>query len=256
MPTQLETIIAALEKNGEPMTASQLADTLRVNGTGAARPENTVLSLVHKCRDIVNMGGSPSRYGLREWLTGGTEPLDPRDGFGALEAFCAQLRPDAKFCRTEADVREKLVIPVLRDWLGYDVAENMEFERFINDEKSERPDIVVVNGRKRLFFVEIKALGTDLSRSESQLRRYFKTMDRPPVHAGILTDGIRWRFYLRSVRSGIADAILFCEGSVDRPDKRFLDAVSEFRKDRFNNDTLKDMAQLLISELSKKTKKA
>lgn len=256
MPTQLETIIAALEKNGEPMTASQLADTLRVNGTGAARPENTVLSLVHKCRDIVNMGGSPSRYGLREWLTGGTEPLDPRDGFGALEAFCAQLRPCVKFCRTEADVREKLVLPVLRDWLGYDVAENMEFERFINDEKSERPDIVVVNGRKRLFFVEIKALGTDLSRSESQLRRYFKTMDRPPVHAGILTDGIRWRFYLRSVRSGIADAILFCEGSVDRPDKRFLDAVSEFRKDRFNNDTLKDMAQLLISELSKKTKKA
>lgn len=93
MPTQLETIIAALEKNGEPMTASQLADTLRENGTGAARPENTVLSLVHKCRDIVNMGGSHSKYGLREWLKDGTAPLDPGDGFGALEAFCAQLRP-------------------------------------------------------------------------------------------------------------------------------------------------------------------
>lgn len=108
MPTQIETIIAALEKNGEPMTASQIADTLRVNGTGAARPENTVLSLGHKCMDIVNMGGSPSKYGLREWLNDGTAPF-PRDGFGALEAFCAQLRPDAKFCRTEADVREKLV---------------------------------------------------------------------------------------------------------------------------------------------------
>ena len=147
MPTRLETIIAALEKNGEPMTASQLADTLRENGTGAARPENTVLSLVHKCRDIVNMGGSPSKYGLREGLKDGTAPLDPGDGFGALEAFCAQLRPDAKFCRTEADVREKLVIPVLRDWLGYGVARNMEFERFINGEKSERPDIVVVKGK-------------------------------------------------------------------------------------------------------------
>ena len=131
MPTQLETIIAALEKNGEPMTASQLADTLRENGTGAARPENTVLSLVHKCRDIVNMGGSPSKYGLREWLKDGTAPLDPGDGFGALEAFCAQLRPDAKFCRTEADVREKLVIPVIRDWLGDGVARNMEFERYL-----------------------------------------------------------------------------------------------------------------------------
>lgn len=256
MPTQLETIIAALEKNGDTMTAAQLAETLRENGTGAARPVNTVLSLVHKCRDIVNMGGSPARYGLREWLKDGTAPLDPRDEFKALEAFCAQLRLGVKFCRTEADVREKLVIPVLRDWLGYDVAENMEFERFINAEKSERPDIVVVKGRKRLFFVEIKALGTDLSKSETQLRRYFKTMDRPPVNAGILTDGIRWRLYVRSVRSGIPDADLFCEGSVDRPDKRFFDAVSEFRKDRFNNDTLKNMAQLLISELSKKSKKA
>lgn len=256
MPTQLETIIAALEKNGEPMTASQLADTLRVNGTGAARPENTVLSLVHKCRDIVNMGGSPSRYGLREWLKGGTEPLDPRDGFGALEAFCAQLRPDAKFCRTEADVREKLVIPVLRDWLGYGVARDMEFERFINDEKSERPDIVVVNGRKRLFFVEIKALGTDLSRSESQLRRYFKTMDRPPVHAGILTDGIRWRFYLRRLRSGIPDALLFCEGSVDRPDMDFLDALSDISEPLFNNDILKTNASRMMADLQKKSKKA
>lgn len=256
MPTQLETIIAAIEKNGEPMTASQLADTLRVNGTGAARPENTVLSLVHKCRDIVNMGGSPSRYGLREWLKVGTEPLDPRDGFVALEAFCARLRPDAKFCRTEADVREKLVIPALRDWLGYGVAENMEFERFINDEKSERPDIVVVNGRKRLFFVEIKALGTDLSRSESQLRRYFKTMDRPPVHAGILTDGIRWRFYLRSVRSGIADTILFCEGSLDRPDMDFLDALSDLSERLFNNSILETDARRIIADSAKKSKKA
>lgn len=256
MPTQLETIIAALEKNGEPMTASQLADTLRENGTGAARPENTVLSLVHKCRDIVNMGGSPSRYGLREWLKGGTAPLNPMDGINGLEGFCAQLRPNVKFCRTEADVREKLVVPVLRDWLGYDVVTDMEFEHFINAENREKPDIVVVKGRKRLFFVEIKALGTDLSRSGTQLKRYFKNMDRPPVHAGILTDGIRWRFFLRTVRSGIPDADLFCEGSVDSPDLFFLDAVSEFRKDRFNNDALKDVAQLLKAFLSENVKKS
>ena len=187
MTTQLETIIAALEKNGEPMTASQLADTLRENGTGAARPENTVLSLVHKCRDIVNMGGSPSKYGLREWLKDGTAPLDPGDGFGALEAFCAQLRPDAKFCRTEADVREKLVIP---------------------------------------------------------------------VHAGILTDGIRWRFFFRTVRSGIPDADLFHDGSIDRPDKDLMDVFSDFSGPLFNNDILKTNASRMMTDLQKKSKKA
>lgn len=256
MPTQLESIIHALEQSGIPMTASELADVIVKNGSKAESPENTVLSLVHKCRDIVNVGGSPSRYGLREWLKGGTAPSDPRDGFGALEAFCAQLRPDAKFCRTEADVREKLVIPVLRDWLRYGVAENMEFERFINGEKSERPDIVVVRGRKRLFFVEIKALGTDLSRSESQLKRYFRNMDRPPVHAGILTDGIRWRFYVRSVRSGIADALLFCEGTLERPDMDLLVTLSDLSAPLFNNDILKTNASRMMEGLSKKSKKA
>lgn len=256
MPTQLETIIAALEMNGEPMTAEQLAEVLRKNGTCAIKPENTVLSLVHKCRDIVNMGGSPAKYGLLEWNNGCAAPLDHMDGFEALEAFCVQLLPSVKFCRTEADVREKLVLPVLRDWLGYDVAKNMEFERFINDENRERPDIVVVNGRKRLFFVEIKALGTDLSRSESQLRRYFRTMDRPPVHAGILTDGIRWRFYVRSVRSGIADALLFCEGTLERPDMDFLDALSDISEPLFNNDILKTNASRMMADLQKKSKKA
>ena len=256
MPTQLESLINALEESGRPMTASELAAVIVKNGSKAERPENTVLSLVHRCKDIVNIGSSPARYALREWNADGTVPSDPIDGFVALEAFCANLRPDAKFCRTEADVREKLVIPVLRDWLGYGVSRNMEFERFINDEKSERPDVVVVKGKKRLFFVEIKALGTDLSRSESQLRRYFRTMDRPPVHAGILTDGIRWRFYVRSVRSGIADALLFCEGTVERPDMDLLDALSDLSEPLFNNDILKTNASRMMEGLSKKSKKA
>ena len=255
MPTQLELIISAIEMNG-PMTAEELAAVLKENGSNAERPENTVLSLVHKCRDVVNLGGSPSRYGLRERLNGKEVCLDRLDDLTALEAFCKQIRPAVKSCRTEADAREKLVVPFLRDFLGYSVVDDMEFERPINDEKRERPDIVVVKGRKRLFFVEIKALGTDLSSSETQLKRYFRMMDRPPVNFGILTDGIRWRFYIRSVRSGIPDAVLFNEGSVDCPDMRFLDSITEFRKDLFNNDALKNMAQQQVAGLPELTKKA
>lgn len=254
MPTQLEAIIHALEESGKPMTAAELAAVIVRNGSNAGKPENTVLSLVHKCRDIVNVGGNPAKYGLQEWKNGTARTLDPSGKIEGLRAFCAQLRPFVKFCRTEADAREKLVLPVLRDWLGYDVAKNMEFERFINDENRERPDIVVVKGRKRLFFVEIKALGTDLSRSGDQLKRYFRTMDRPPVHAGILTDGIRWRFYLRSVRSGIADALLFCDGSLDRPDMDLRDAFSDFSEPLFNNDILENTARRMIADSAKKVK--
>ncbi len=83
-----------------------------------------------------------------------------------------------------------------------------------------------------------------------------RNMDKPPVHAGILTDGIRWRFYVRSVRSGIADALLFCEGSIDRPDMDFLDTLSDLSERLFNNSILETDARRIIADLQKKSKKA
>ena len=252
MTTQLEAIIRALEISKRPMTASELADVLVKNGSKAKKPENTVLSLVHKCRDIVNLGGSPSVYALREAEKGGGVAGEGVKGIEALRAFCAKTKAASRFCQTEADVREKIVVPVLRDWMGYDPVADMQFERFINADRTERPDIVVVNGRKRLFFVEIKNIGSDLSRAESQLTRYFKMMDRPPVRAGILTDGIRWRFFVRNVRSGIPCADGFLDASLDCPDMDLLDTFVDFGKADFNNDVLRNNAETLMRERGQK----
>ena len=247
MPTQLETIISALENSKEPMTAEQLADLLKENGTKATKPENTVLSLVHKCRDIVNVGGSPAKYALRSQKTGKVEPKVGSSEKVALEAFCAKMLADSKKCSNEADVREKIVIPALRDRFGYDVVDDMDFEPFLNSESKERPDILVKKGKKRLFVVEIKKIGTDLSNAEAQLKRYFKMMDRPTCHFGILTDGIRWRFFLRKVRSGIPHAVLFADCSVKDPSFEFFDALSILEKDGFNNDIAIPDAENMIT---------
>ena len=91
MPTQLESLINALEESGRPMTASELAAVIVKNGSKAERPENTVLSLVHRCKDIVNIGSSPARYALREWNADGTVPSDPIQQvrfWGSITAHC------------------------------------------------------------------------------------------------------------------------------------------------------------------------
>lgn len=247
MPTQLESIIHALEQSGRPMAASELADVIVKNGSKAERPENTVLSLVHRCRDIVNVGGSPAMYALRSAIFGPEACQEGNRDAGFLEAFCAKMAKAARACANEADVREKMVVPMLRDYLRYDVVTDMQFERPINSEKGEIPDIVVVNGKKRLFFVEIKKIGSDLSKAEGQLKRYFKMMDRPPVRFGILTDGIRWNFYLRRLRSGIPEAVPFASGSVsDGVSFGFLDALDQMERGNFNADTLEEYALNLV----------
>lgn len=247
MPTQLEAVIHALEESGRPMTAAELAAAIVKNGSNAAKPENTVLSLVHRCRDIVNVGGSPAKYALRSAVFGKEACQEGNREVGLLESFCANLAKAARACENEADVREKMVVPMLRDFLRYDVVRDMQFERPVNSEKGERPDIVVVNGKKRLFFVEIKKIGTDLAKAEAQLKRYFKMMDRPPVRFGILTDGIRWNFYLRRVRSGIPEALLFASGSVSgKASFEFIDVLDQMESGHFNADTLEECALNLV----------
>lgn len=249
MPTQLEIILSALESSLRPMTAAELAGILRENGSKAEKPENTVLSIVHRCRDIVNVGGSPARYCARG-LAGRLGVSSVGRTENALKtAFMKEMAARCKFCRTEADVREKIVVPVLERALGYSVAENMSFEMPLNDEKKERPDIVVTRGRKRLFVVEIKKLGSDLSKAEGQLRRYFRMIDKPAVRAGILTDGIRWRFFLRELRAGTVDAVPYAEGDLGNPAPGFVDALSDLEAESFNADILVQNSRCRAKEL-------
>lgn len=252
MPTQLELIISAIEMNG-PMTAEELAAVLKENGSNAERPENTVLSLVHKCRDVVNLGGSPSRYGLREAFFAKGGASVPQGQNDALTALCDEMEAREKHCRSEADVREKIVVPVLRDWLGFSVVGDMDFEPFLNDEKGERPDILVRNGKKRLFFVEIKKIGSDLSKALPQVKRYFRMADRPAVHVAVLTDGIRWRFFLREMKAGIPEPVQYLEFSMKDAASSprlgdFRDALSDLSKPLFNIDILKENARRMIAD--------
>ena len=187
MPTQLEILVDALKGAGRPMTAAELADVLKESGSNAERPVNTVLSLVHRCPGIVSVGGSPSRYALESNACVSTEPknrtgaiVDGPEFFEALEAVSVQIRKSAKKCSTEGDVKSKLVeIPVLRNLLGYG-DDMLRFEKRGID-GAERPDIVVGSERKARFIVEVKRLGSDLSKAEPQLERYFRNMASRPM---------------------------------------------------------------------------
>jgi hypothetical protein len=221
MPTQLEIVMEAIRQNG-PMTAEELGAVLKANGSKAERPENSVVGLVSTTPELVNVGGTPPRYGLksdgnapvgreRRWENGTCALWD----IGNLEALFARMRKDSKLCASEADCKDKLVLPLLRDLLKYGNGD-FRLEASVNDAKSEKLDILVGSERKPRFFVEVKRIGRKLTDAREQLQRYFRNMDRPcPV--GIVTDGIEWHFYLRVLRNGQAFPLLYAALSVRDP---------------------------------------
>lgn len=221
MPTQLEIVMEAIRQNG-PMTAEELGAVLKANGSKAERPENSVLGLVSTTPELVNVGGTPPRYGLksdgnapvgreRRWENGTCALWD----IGDLEALFARMRKDSKLCASEADCKDKLVLPLLRDLLKYGNGD-FRLEASVNDAKSEKVDVLVGSERKPRFLVEVKRIGRNLADAREQLQRYFRNMDRPcPV--GIVTDGIEWHFYLRVLRNGQAFPLLYAALSVRDP---------------------------------------
>lgn len=264
MPTQIETVVAAIKAAGKPLTADELAVFLKAAGSKAEKPQNSVFGIVSKNPDlfVTAKDGGVVRYSLADGLQDGLqEPIlgvggssVGTDDLTAFKALCKRIAKGCKFCASEADAREKLVLPFLQNFLGYDVVQDMSFEPSLNGEHKERPDIVVSKGRRRLFVVEIKRIGADLSKAEGQLKRYFRMADGSPAHVGILTDGLRWRFYLRETKGGAVEAVPYCFGSIEMPDMAFLDAASDLKKDDFSLDIMKDNAKAAI--LANSPKKA
>lgn len=262
MPTQLEMIIEALKAARKPLSADELGVFLKAAGSKAENPQNSVFSMVslHPDLFVVVKDGGVVRYSLANGsqeslqgavLTSGGTEVGGED-FSAFKTICKRMAKGCKFCASEADVREKLVLPFLQGFLGYDVVQDMSFEPSLNGEHKERPDIVVSKGRRRLFVVEIKRIGADLSKAEGQLKRYFRMADGSPAHVGILTDGLRWRFYLRETKGGVVEAVLYCSGLMDKPDMAFMDAAVDLKKDDFVLEIMKDNAKAAILENSPK----
>lgn len=96
----------------------------------------------------------------------------------------------------ELDV-ERWAQSFLRNCLGYTSSAGYSI-RAQESKGKMRPDLIVLQGDKPVFVVEVKKLGFDLSKSDfrsgkSQLSEYLNLIGN--VQWGILTNGIEWKLF-------------------------------------------------------------
>ena len=148
---------------------------------------------------------------------------------------------------TEEATKNALVMPFIRD-LGYNVFDPTEvvpeFTADVGMKKGEKVDYALMKDGKPIILIECKRFGTNLDEVEaSQLRRYFGTVT--DARFGVLTDGLRYRFYSDLDRRNIMDTKPFLEFSFDKFEDEEVEELKRFRRPSFEAQEIVDAAREL-----------
>lgn len=110
-------------------------------------------------------------------------------------------------CTNEESTKLNLVLPLIVA-LGYDYRNpyevQPEFAADLRDQTRERVDFVIMRDGNPVIAIECKKAGTDLIANRGQLRAYFAAL--PTVHLGILTDGLRFEFFVDCEAANMMDS--------------------------------------------------
>ena len=124
-----------------------------------------------------------------------------------LTAIANRLPTIRSVCTNEESTKLFLVLPVLNA-LGYDVTDptvvQPEYAADFRDGLSDRADYVIMRDGAPVIAVECKKVGTDLAANRGQLRGYFTALH--DVRLGILTNGLRFEFFVDCENPNIMDA--------------------------------------------------
>ncbi|MGL5041505.1 MAG: type I restriction endonuclease [Culicoidibacterales bacterium] len=112
---------------------------------------------------------------------------------------------------TEEATKTALIMPFF-NLLGYDVFNPLEFiPEFTADvgiKKGEKVDYAIKNDGHVSILIEAKSVGTDLTKVDGQLARYFHVTD---AKIAILTDGVIYKIYSDIDKANIMDTQPFFE---------------------------------------------
>ncbi|MDA1035716.1 MAG: type I restriction enzyme HsdR N-terminal domain-containing protein, partial [Chloroflexi bacterium] len=107
-----------------------------------------------------------------------------------LHEFAAKAAARIPLLKTEEASKTALVMPFLREVLGYDPNDPAEvvpeFTADYGVKQGEKVDFAIMRDGRPVILIECKQLGAPLSNHASQLFRYFGVTD---AQFGILTDG-------------------------------------------------------------------
>ena len=176
--------------------------------------------------------------------------LDGMDLEDRVREISSRVSRRAGSVATEEATKTALVMPFIREVLGYNVFEPEEvipeFTADVGGKKGEKVDYAIMNDGKPSILIECKAYGVDLEKDPpAQLARYFHTTE---ARVGIVTDGVRYRFFSDVEKSNVMDDRPFFEIDMLEPDSIDMPELRKFAKATFDLgqvlDTAKDLKYL------------
>ncbi|MDR2115977.1 MAG: type I restriction enzyme HsdR N-terminal domain-containing protein [Planctomycetaceae bacterium] len=143
---------------------------------------------------------------------------------------------------TEEATKNAFIMPMLQN-LGYDVFNPLEivpeFVADIGTKKGEKIDYAIMNDGKPLILIECKHWNKNLNLHEGQLLRYFQAAN---ARFGILTNGIKYRFYTDLDKANIMDEKPFFEFDLLNIKDNEIEELKKFHKSYFNLDSIVNTA--------------
>lgn len=164
-----------------------------------------------------------------------------------LDLIARKLKNTRSSIATEEATKTTLIMPFIRDVLGFDVFDVDEvIPEFVADvgiKKGEKIDFAIVNDGVVAMLIEAKKVGEPLSlENASQLYRYFNVTS---ARIAILTNGDEYRFYTDLDEPNRMDERPFLELRLEDIDPALVPEIEKLSKRHFDLDSVLNAAEEL-----------
>ncbi len=146
---------------------------------------------------------------------------------------------------TEEATKNALIMPMIAA-LGYNVFNPTEvlpeFTCDIGTKKGEKIDYAIMQDGKPVILIECKHWQQDLTLHDNQLLRYFNVSS---AKFGILTNGLKYRFYTDLQEPNKMDEVPFLEINIQELTDGKIEELKKFHKSYFDVDNVLNTASEL-----------
>lgn len=164
----------------------------------------------------------------------------------AVKKIAERIEKNFDRIETEEATKNAFIMPFIQV-LGYDIFDPgeviPEFTADIGIKKGEKVDYAICHDGEPAILIECKSCRADLCiDNESQLFRYFHTTK---ARFGVLTNGIVYKFFTDLEEPNKMDTKPFLEINLRELDKIDYNELVKFSKDNFNEQSIRDRADVL-----------
>ncbi|NTX38902.1 type I restriction enzyme HsdR N-terminal domain-containing protein [Myxococcus sp. CA051A] len=167
-----------------------------------------------------------------------------------LRLLSEQVRKRQAFIKGEEATKQALILPFIQA-LGYDIYDPTETQpEYVADFAKKRGGVMEkvdyalhLKGQPAQF-IECKATDAAPEDHDGQLARYFNAT--PSVRIGVVTNGIRYRFFTDLQSPNVMDAVPFLEFNVLAFTDRDVELLRPFTKEFFDATSIQGHAEEII----------